>query len=141
MQYALFEFFTVEPKTDDTKVCNRCNKEKDKSDFYASKNNTDGLHNNCKECAKELQKWRYWEIKKREHTRPEVCDCCGRPPSTSGKGTGVTTLSLDHCHITEEFRGWLCQDCNVAIGKLGDNLEGLMKAVEYLKRAESNEED
>jgi hypothetical protein len=52
------------------------------------------------------------------------CDLCGR----------VAKLNLDHDHDTGNFRGWLCTSCNMALGKLGDNLEGLMKAVQYLQR-------
>jgi hypothetical protein len=61
-------------------------------------------------------------------TRPEPahCECCGKRVKTC----------LDHCHETGKFRGWLCFRCNTAIGKLGDNLAGLMKAVRYLRRAE-----
>ena len=67
-----------------------------------------------------------------EPTRPtpEACECCGGPPR--GKGS---TFHLDHCHETGKFRGWLCSMCNTAIGKLGDNVDGLMRAVDYLKRA------
>lgn len=42
---------------------------------------------------------------------------------------------MDHDHDTETFRGWICEKCNIGIGKLGDTLEGLTKAVEYLKRS------
>ena len=51
------------------------------------------------------------------------CDCCGRI---------MKEPNFDHCHETNTFRGWLCKNCNTAIGALGDNLEGLMKAVKYL---------
>lgn len=60
---------------------------------------------------------------------PAVCECCGRPPKK-------LALSLDHCHRTGKFRGWLCTACNPAIGALGDNVEGLLRAVRYLRRAE-----
>lgn len=58
--------------------------------------------------------------------RPDRCDCCGGPPPHD-RG-----LALDHCHETGEFRGWLCTKCNVAIGGLGDNLHGVLRAVSYL---------
>lgn len=62
-------------------------------------------------------------------TRPEpaVCECCGNPDRKA--------LSLDHCHATGAFRGWLCSMCNLGIGKLGDTVESLQRALEYLKRA------
>lgn len=58
---------------------------------------------------------------------PDACECCGKPC--------VKTLSLDHCHETGTFRGWLCSRCNLGIGKLGDTVEAVEKALLYLKRA------
>jgi Recombination endonuclease VII len=43
-------------------------------------------------------------------------------------------LHLDHDHATGAFRGWLCMCCNTAIGKLGDTVEGLNRAVAYIER-------
>ena len=43
-------------------------------------------------------------------------------------------LVLDHCYKTEKFRGWICHHCNLSIGHLGDDIEGLQMAIEYLKK-------
>jgi recombination endonuclease VII len=51
------------------------------------------------------------------------CQLCG----------GDFRLSLDHDHITGKIRGVLCFDCNTSIGKLGDSIEGLKKALAYLE--------
>ena len=51
-----------------------------------------------------------------------VCGVCGQQ----------TELDTDHCHKTGRVRGRLCTNCNTAIGKLGDDIPGLMKALEYL---------
>lgn len=59
---------------------------------------------------------------------PQLCECCSRKPN--GKGG----LHLDHCHVTGLFRGWLCHNCNTALGLLGDSQEGLLRALEYLRR-------
>lgn len=68
-----------------------------------------------------------------EPTRPEasLCECCGKPDSNR-------RLSLDHCHSTGTFRGWLCKECNMGMGKLGDTVEGLRQAIAYLERAYAN---
>ena len=55
------------------------------------------------------------------------CDCCGKP---------MERPNFDHCHATGKFRGWLCYNCNIGIGKLGDDIPGLMQAVDYLKRSD-----
>jgi hypothetical protein len=44
-------------------------------------------------------------------------------------------LMRDHDHKTGTFRGWICSACNTAIGKLGDDIEGLKAAIRYLEKA------
>lgn len=41
---------------------------------------------------------------------------------------------IDHCHETGKFRGLLCHKHNSALGLFGDSVDGLNRAVEYLKR-------
>ncbi len=53
----------------------------------------------------------------------DKCQCCGR----------TKELCYDHDHETMKFRGVLCRACNRSIGQLGDNIEGLEKALAYLK--------
>jgi Recombination endonuclease VII len=60
--------------------------------------------------------------------KPKTCECCDRKLE-AGK------THLDHDHITGDFRGWLCNRCNLGIGQLGDCIEGLEKGIAYLKRA------
>lgn len=59
--------------------------------------------------------------------RPTKCECCAR----------VVThrrLHRDHNHTTGKFRGWLCSQCNVGLGMLGDTRRGLLRALRYLGR-------
>lgn len=56
------------------------------------------------------------------------CDCCG---SKTPKGNG---WCVDHNHDTGQVRGILCNPCNLAIGLLNDNLDGVMNAVRYLEK-------
>ena len=49
---------------------------------------------------------------------------------------------LDHDHdtnlpISERFRGWLCDDCNVGLGRLGDNREAGDKIHRYFDKVEA----
>lgn len=59
--------------------------------------------------------------------RPDACELCG------GINANGKALSLDHCHLTHIFRGWLCNKCNTGLGKLGDSIEGLETALVYLR--------
>ncbi len=58
---------------------------------------------------------------------PDFCELCGRIEKRR--------LCLDHCHGTGAFRGWLCDRCNRGLGFFDDNIEGLKRAIAYLKRA------
>lgn len=42
-------------------------------------------------------------------------------------------LHVDHDHDTQQIRGLLCQTCNTGIGKLGDTVGSLEKAIGYLR--------
>ena len=53
-----------------------------------------------------------------------TCDLCG----------STRNMGVDHDHRTDEIRGNLCGPCNQAIGQLGDSVDGLLKAIDYLTR-------
>lgn len=57
-----------------------------------------------------------------------LCDICGQPDKMG------RSLSMDHCHKTSNFRGFLCVSCNSGIGNFMDNPNLLEKAILYLKR-------
>ena len=82
----------------------------------------DGLDTMCRSCQSTRQKIAK-ELKKTAPNKPSECSCCGKIPNV---------WILDHDHNTGLFRGWICRNCNMGIGKLGDNLEGLQKAINYL---------
>lgn len=56
------------------------------------------------------------------------CDICGGDPSQ-----GSSRLVIDHCHLTQKFRGLLCHNCNLGIGNLKDSIDLVEKALVYLK--------
>lgn len=60
------------------------------------------------------------------------CAICGTDNPKSKHGV----FHVDHCHETGRIRGILCNPCNVAIGKLGDTPEALLKVYNYLSRRE-----
>lgn len=45
---------------------------------------------------------------------------------------GSDNLVVDHDHETGIVRGMLCQSHNKAIGMLGDSVEGVQRALDYL---------
>ena len=60
---------------------------------------------------------------------PECCEACGIPFASTKKGSCV-----DHNHQTGEFRGWLCNGCNLALGHLKDSIGRVLALCRYLER-------
>lgn len=48
--------------------------------------------------------------------------------------SNLKKLHVDHCHKTGKVRGLLCNNCNNGLGKLGDSVENLELAIQYLKQ-------
>lgn len=59
-----------------------------------------------------------------------LCAICDRPDPNR-------RLCVDHCHETGEVRGLLCSSCNTALGLLGDDVDRLIRAMEYLEAGDS----
>jgi hypothetical protein len=108
-------------------TCKQCGKDKAWDAFPKHKNNTSGYDTRCKACKSKTQRWVKEARIQYAHLNRGVCDCCGKKQEHK-------SLALDHCHDTLTFRGWLCEGCNLGIGRLGDNLESVLLAVDYLQR-------
>jgi Recombination endonuclease VII len=73
---------------------------------------------------------RYYARKEREkweeagRPRPDVCDICD---------TNDRRIVFDHCHTKGNFRGWLCDLCNLTLGYTKDNVDILKKMIKYLE--------
>ncbi|NBO99206.1 MAG: hypothetical protein EBU90_03640 [Proteobacteria bacterium] len=118
------EFFddTNVVNNSNNKICIYCNIAKNLDEFPKHRHYKDNLDNRCRECIKNHAKIRN-ELRKTAPEKSEICECCKK---TTDK------IVLDHNHSDNTFRGWLCDKCNTGIGKLGDDVEGLIKALNYL---------
>lgn len=105
-----------------SKTCIYCKKEKTTSQFPKHKMYKDNLDMRCRECVKKQAAIRR-KLHKDAPAKPKICECCKTVP---------LKWCLDHDHDTDEFRGWICERCNTGLGKLGDNIEGIVKALNYL---------
>ena len=98
-----------------------------------------GYQSKCKSCEK-VSKKRYY--KPHENIRRALnisdsdyttlieksqghCEVCSRP---------LTKICIDHDHNTGKVRGVLCNNCNTALGLVGDNVSTLTKLIQYLER-------
>ena len=110
------------------KTCIYCNEHKHLEEYPRHIHSSDNYDNRCKECVK-LQSQIRKELKKHAPPKPEFCECCGKIP---------VKWCLDHDHSTNKFRGWLCDKCNTAIGNLGDDMGGIVNALNYFLSRKNN---
>lgn len=61
-----------------------------------------------------------------------VCACCQRPEATERNGKRKW-LAVDHDHKDGTFRGLLCASCNNGLGRFGDGVETMRRAIAYLE--------
>ncbi len=61
-----------------------------------------------------------------------ICQSLHNPAKKKGR------LYVDHCHKTGKVRALLCHHCNCMLGYAKDNIEVLLKAVEYLRKNEGS---
>lgn len=119
--------------------CRYCKEKKPLFDFPKHKSRLTGLDNRCRKCKNERQTI-VGKLKKENKSIPKFCECCGKLPEESFRAksnvtkSGIRKLVLDHDPITKKFRGWICESCNHALGNLGDDIEGVKKALNYLNR-------
>jgi len=60
-----------------------------------------------------------------------VCAICAKPESGTRNGI-VRWLNVDHNHETNEVRGLLCTNCNVAVGMMFEDRNIMRAAITYL---------
>jgi len=147
MQLELFEVEAKEEKSEvRQKKCIGCGEVHPETDEYFYKayayESRDGSKNQfymgkCKKCHNKAMITVVQLKKKYGHRAYGNCDCCGIPHTETPRGM----LYLDHDHTTGEYRGHLCDNCNRGIGLLGDEIDGVLQAVEYLKKVTNSEED
>ena len=105
------------------KTCKKCKEEKSAKDFPRHKQMKDRLDTRCRSCIRKAAAIRR-ELYAKHGPKSDECVCCGSKDKK---------IVLDHDHKTGEFRGWICEPCNLGLGQLGDNLEGVLNAVKYLE--------
>ena len=113
------------PKPEETKICRRCGEEKPLSKFGTSNTFRSAGNPNSKEFRGDVKiyRWRVCNTCKKEtsvpqsikklYTKPEEMTC-----PICGEHTEKTMIRLDHNHVTNNVRGFICNDCNIGMGLL-----------------------
>ena len=131
-----------------TKYCKSCDTTKPIDDFYLRNKTSMVRHSTCKECDKKRVKenhdpvaYRNAELQRRygitqqdyevmiaeQNNQCAICNTT-EPGGRHDRGYFV----VDHCHTTGKVRKLLCNNCNTALGLVGDNTHILQKMIEYL---------
>ena len=128
MQLDLFKDEPTPEGNSELIECPTCKESKPISEYYDYDYcNLAGARRNCKPCYNKNSA--VTRQLKKENPYPHkdpTCECCGTKATKD-------VLAIDHCHTDKTFRGWLCRSCNIGIGALGDNIEGLERALAYLR--------
>lgn len=121
------------------RTCTTCSEFKPWSEFSPRKEVKSGHASSCKKCRNQRHSranraTRY----KREYgitieeyevlfeRQNGACAICKQPQNTA--------LCVDHDHFTGDVRGLLCTACNRGLGLLGDTIEDIENAFDYLKK-------
>ena len=129
MQYELFNDVKAIDTSQETRLCIKCGERKPAPSFvrYGSQNQTESV---CKKCRRYHLDILLNLKKKYEKPDPETFQCpiCKKKEFSRNMGA-----CLDHDHKTGEFRGWICNECNSALGFFEDNLNYIRRAIPYLE--------
>lgn len=65
-----------------------------------------------------------------------LCAICKQPETVrrSRNNPDVRPLHVDHCHVSNKFRGLLCSKCNTAIGLLREDVSIITACIDYLEK-------
>jgi len=109
--------------TKSTKVCKACKARLPIEDFPYFSTSKAGRKNTCKSCTKKLSEIRKQLKEQNPPPPPGPCPICHEH---------TENWVLDHCHTSNEFRGYICDHCNLGLGKFRDDPEILKSAIDYL---------
>ena len=112
-------------KNNNMRKCKKCGEKKMLSEFPINNTLASGIlrKHTCNTCRNIQAKDRRRLHKKHKKPKSAICPICE---------VETSDLKLDHDHKTGEFRGWLCNDCNNALGKFNDSAKFLKRAIKYL---------
>ena len=138
-QLSLFELedvYDFSKSEGEGKECTACKKYKPLTSFSFSTGARNYRNEKCRKCRTKLSALSKKLLK--ENTYPPKdyrCRICnGNENEVTGRRKNQGLWTADHCHKTDEFRGWLCHSCNIGLGMLKDSTDNLKRAITYLEK-------
>ena len=121
------------------KTCKACDTLKDLEDFPLFSTVGAGRKNTCKTCSNELATVRARLRKANPPPPPGPGLGYKAPPGPCPACNRLTSRwVLDHCHHTDQFRGYICNSCNLGFGKFNDDPDLMSQALNYLTKPQSS---
>lgn len=117
-------------KEEKKKCCSYCGMLKPLSEFTAHSHSSDGYDSRCRSCKNGQKRLIRRGRKRAPIAQTRECMICGK---THEK------IVYDHDHKTGDFRGWICDSCNISLGRMGDDPNILERAAKYLRGEILNE--
>tara|TARA_Y100000361_G_scaffold145866_1_gene155617 strand:+ start:93 stop:536 length:444 start_codon:yes stop_codon:yes gene_type:complete len=136
-----------EEDINETRICIHCGEEKHVSEIELDRPHTaprgKGYRNECKACRRKIN--RDITKLKREYNsiRPHITDKCIicqrtgeeiQKTASQGAHKKSDPWVLDHDHLTNEYRGWICNHCNNGLSGFKDNVESMKRAIQYVEK-------
>ena len=97
--------------------------QKQLEDFPTFSTSEAGRKNTCYSCSAHLKKIR---TKLKIENPPPAAGPCPICKFVTDKWI------LDHCHFSNQFRGYICNSCNLALGRFNDDPVIIESALKYL---------
>ena len=117
----------------DFKKCGNCKEVLPVVHFFGNGNyRPDGasyLRHVCADCHREIKREGEFVRRHAPYEKTKECECCHAKDRK---------IESDHLHGTTNFRGWVCLQCNQGLGKLGDDLDGVLRAARYLTKGDTD---
>lgn len=134
-----------------TKCCSKCKEVKSLDEFSKSKSGKYGRHHYCSLCRRKdstnryatnfeyRKKWKIYTLKRKYNLTPDeydvklknqnnCCEICNKEFKLN------RMIFVDHNHVTDKTRGFLCPTCNTLLGLCNDDIERLNKVIQYLQK-------